>query len=267
MHCRVVAGFSTPAPEWASALAARVRRWQAGSRGLRLMNVGDSIATGRWGIASPADHAIARAAGLLAAERSGARRAAPAAAEPDPARIGPFGAPGIRLAPAAGSGEVDWYTSGVGGGRIRDLERHLRQGCGRGYDEYAEAAPDLLTVWIGVNDSIHADEEPLDESARALRRIVAGLTVRGLRVALIAPNPVRSSHQPGPWLVEQSAAAMFEPVVHEFGLPMLDLVTRWGDYDRAFDAGLLRDQVHPTARGHADVGRAIAELVSRGMDG
>lgn len=229
------------------------------------MNVGDSIATGRWGITSPERHAVAVAARLLAGE-SGAARPARTRDGPDGTRVGFFGTSGARLTSAPTSGCIEWFTSGVGGGRIRDLEHHLARDGGKGYDAYTEARPDVLTVWIGVNDSIHADEESLGGSARSLRRIVAGLTSRSVPVVLISPNPVRASHQPGPWRVEDAAERICAPVAREFGLPLLDLVGRWGDYDGARRMGYLRDQVHPTAQGHEDVGTAVAALVRGVLD-
>lgn len=267
MHDRTVAGFSAPASGWLADLGERLAHWRDGRRGIRLMNVGDSIATGQWGITSSAQHAVAVAASLLAHEITGPTGAMAAGAHVDDERIGFFGAPGTRLAPAPAAGSVDWFTSGIGGGRIRDLERHLARGGGSGYDAYAEACPDLLTVWIGVNDSIHADEESLDGSARSLRRIVAGLTSRAVPVALISANPVRASHQPGPWRVEESVERIYAPVAREFALPLLDLVHRWGNYGGARQAGYLRDQVHPTALGHADVAFAVAALVSGPVHG
>ena len=51
---------------------------------------------------------------------------------------------------------IAWYTSGIGATRIGDLHRLLSNDGEAGYQAYGAAAPDLLMLEIGVNDTIHA---------------------------------------------------------------------------------------------------------------
>jgi lysophospholipase L1-like esterase len=158
---------------------------------------------------------------------------------------------------------VAWFTSGIGGARIADLHRALSANNELGYSTYAALAPDLLTIGIGVNDTIHADVETLAGSARALRSLLARFRAHGVtRVALVGANPVRGDFQPGPWRVDDAYATMYRPVALEFGVPLLEVARAWGDYDTAREAGFIVDQVHPTRRGHTDIARGLASALS-----
>jgi len=157
---------------------------------------------------------------------------------------------------------IAWYTSGVGATRIGDLERRLAEDRDTGYRAYGVLAPDLLTIEIGVNDTIHADEENPTNSANALRRVLAGLRAHGSQsLALIGAPPVRLDYQPGTWRVVDAYREIYRPVAGEFGIPLLECLTRWSNYDRAFARGFLTDQVHPSALGHADLAAGVADLL------
>jgi lysophospholipase L1-like esterase len=155
----------------------------------------------------------------------------------------------------SGRPALTWYTSGVGGARIADLHRALSAKGELGYASYGALAPDLLTIGIGVNDTIHADAETVSRSARALKSVIERMYAHGVtRIALVGAGPVRRDFQPGPWFVDDAYAGIYRPVALQYGLPLLEVAAAWAGYESARDAGYLADQVHPTAQGH----RAIA---------
>jgi lysophospholipase L1-like esterase len=157
---------------------------------------------------------------------------------------------------------IVWYTSGIGATRTGDLHRILSQHREAGYRAYGAAAPDLLTLEIGVNDTIHADVETIRGSRAALAAVVARLHHHGVgTIALIGAVPVRADFQPGPWRVADAYREIYRPIALEAGVPLLDISLRWGDYYRAFEMGYLADQVHPTQAGHADAGEMVAALL------
>ena len=157
---------------------------------------------------------------------------------------------------------IAWYTSGIGATRIGDLHRILSSDGEAGYQAYGAAAPDLLTLEIGVNDTIHADVESVSGSRAALTAVVARLRDHGVsNIALMGAVPVRADFQPGPWRIADAYREIYRPTALEEGLPLLDCALRWGTYDAAFEAGYVADQVHPTQAGHADVGAMVAALL------
>lgn len=327
---------------------------------LRIINVGDSIATGMIGITSPAQHYAARAAHLVAAAAGG--EAGPGALVPgtfqEAGRLalegsgwrratlsdgGIFGAGLIELSPGgaavavfrpdhlpsgfrmaldatraveysvdggetwirrdglaavglsvltapAGDGTLrlraadepvriaflhtddartarsTWLTTGIGGARIAALADALSAGDDAGFRAYAALEPDVLTLEIGTNDAIHADEEPLPRSADALRSIIDGFLRHGIaRLVLIGPPPVRGDFQPGPWTAADAYTACYRPLAAKYRLPLVDLHRRWGSWERADRLGFLADHVHPGVDGHWDLGAALADTLRQGQ--
>jgi lysophospholipase L1-like esterase len=157
---------------------------------------------------------------------------------------------------------IAWYTSGIGATRTGDLHRILSNDGEAGYRIYGAAAPDLLTLEIGVNDTIHADVETIRGSRAALTAVVARLRSYGVaNIALMGAVPVRADFQPGPWRVADAYREIYRPIALEEGVPLLDFAARWGGYDAAWNAGYLADQVHPSQAGHADAGAMVAALL------
>ena len=157
---------------------------------------------------------------------------------------------------------LTWHPTGVGGARTTDLHRALGAKGGLGYAMYGLQSPSLLTIGIGVNDTIHADVETIEGSAGAMRLIVAQLMANGVgSIALVGPPPVRRDFQPGPWFVEDAYTQVLLPVALEFGLPLLDVNAAWQSYGAAQSKGYVLDQVHPTARGHQSIARALLSLL------
>jgi lysophospholipase L1-like esterase len=113
-----------------------------------------------------------------------------------------------------------------------------------------------------VNDTIYADVETIRDSRAALMAVVGRLRSHGVaKIALIGAVPVRADFQPGPWRVAEAYREIYRPIALEEGIPLLDCASRWGDYDSAFEAGYLTDQVHPTSAGHADAAAMVAALL------
>jgi hypothetical protein len=240
------------------------------SREIALVNVGDSIATGEWGIRCTDEHYVAVLARRIAARtgmphREGLVRTAATASETTEL----YGTTGRALpfVDPRPAGCVTWFTSGIGATRTADLSDWLEREGGRGTAAYAALAPALLIVEIGVNDAIHADVEDLEVTARRYRLMLRGLIAAGLRVALVGAVPVRHDFQPGPWRVADAYERIYRPVATELGLPLLDALHRWGGYDLAHERGFVADQVHPTAAGHADLALALDRLLSAGATG
>jgi len=162
---------------------------------------------------------------------------------------------------ASSTAAITWYTSGIGGSRVADLHENLSADGGRGYAAYGASDPDLLSIEIGVNNTIHADEVTLERSVADLRAVLGSFRDAGVRnIVLIGANPVRSDFQPGPWGQREAFAVMYQPVAREFGVPVIDVGGRWGGYRAAHSRGFLVDQVHPTALGHHDIAEVIMDL-------
>jgi lysophospholipase L1-like esterase len=163
---------------------------------------------------------------------------------------------------------ITWYTSGIGGARITDLHTALAAREERGYRMYGALAPDLLTIGIGVNDTIHADVESVARSRRSMRSAIDRLLTHGVpQIALVGPNPVRQDFQPGPWFVRDAYEEVLRPVAQEFGLPLFDVVGAWGNYESAQSAGYIADQVHPTSSGHRHIGMGLARMFAPAATG
>jgi lysophospholipase L1-like esterase len=161
----------------------------------------------------------------------------------------------------SGRPAITWYTSGVGGARIADLHRALSAKGELGYASYGALAPELMTIGIGVNDTIHADVESVGRSADALRLVIERMRAHGItRIALVGAGPVRRDCQPGPWFVDDAYAGIYRPVAIEYDLPVLEVASAWGGYESGRAAGYLADQVHPTAKGHRAIGVELASL-------
>ena len=328
--------------DWTARLHQSVRHMVDGVRDFRWFNVGDSIATGEWGIASTTEHFAAVGARSLgerlgvsterrvhtagsdfsggAVELSGAFAAAsgdffgsagwflrpgarlryrpdagasrylvsasgdvqfsvddgvtwteaegaisrlerPAGSEGLLIGAGTGGARVHRLEYASPATAMTWYTSGIGGSRIADLHGALSAEGGRGYAAYGASEPDLLSIHIGVNDTIHADEVALEQSVSGLRGVLQSFLDAGVRtILLVGANPVRSDFQPGPWGQGDAVSKLYGPVAEEFGVPLVDVARRWVDYPAAHAKGFLVDQVHPTARGHEDIAALVVDL-------
>jgi lysophospholipase L1-like esterase len=349
--------------EWLGRIGMSLERLRAGKSDFRIANVGDSIATGMWGIGSTSDHYAARAAEAIAGSlEKSARQGLITCGADDEGRVridggdwrhvasnsGFFGAGAFELAsggnaeltyrpgarapefrigfrgdaglrysvdgggswieyapsdaasanetpdgcvrldatgasdeirirawdrgPAtrvyfldsvdSASAAVTWFTSGIGASRMGDLHAALSANNGSGFNTYGAAELDLLAIEIGVNNTIHADEVGIEESAAALRATVEGFISHGVsNIVLVGANPVRSDFQPGPWDVADAYTEIYRPISLDYGTPLLELATRWGDWARAHELGLIDDQVHPTRDGHQDAGAIVAGLV------
>ncbi|WP_328291420.1 SGNH/GDSL hydrolase family protein [Kineococcus sp. NBC_00420] len=155
-----------------------------------------------------------------------------------------------------------WYTSGIPGARTPDVARAV-SAVGGAADVYRAVAADLITVAIGVNDSIHADEQALAGSAAALETLVRNLLDRqSACVALMGAVPVREDYQPGPWRVRDAYRDLYRPVAEKFGIPLLEIEPAWGGYGRAARDGLVADHVHPNVAGHAAIARGWVNLLN-----
>ncbi len=350
--------------EWLSRIGRSLDRLKAGERDFRYANVGDSIATGEWGISSTSDHYAARASEIIAAALGTASRRGLitcGAIDTGPVKVDGFdwrrdsangglfgsdvyelesggdavltfspdagasvigigfqGNAGLRYSLNGGTSwaeqppsiarsadettdacerlevhcvggaeirlrahehgpatrvyfldsadrantAVRWFTSGIGASRTADLQAALSENNGRGFSSYGAAELDLLTIEIGVNNTIHADQVGVEESAAALRATVEEFIRHGVtNLALVGANPVRPDYQPGPWYVAEAYAEIYRPISLEFGIPLLEWAARWGNWERSNALGYIDDQVHPNKHGHQDVGAMVADLV------
>lgn len=150
---------------------------------------------------------------------------------------------------------VRWFTSGVPGARTPELRCALAAKNATAGTRPPIAAS-LLTVAIGVNDTIHADEQTKPGSVDALRTVVADLLGQsGSAVALVGAPPVRADHQPGPWRVLEAYRDVYRPVASEFGIPLVEVDEAFSGFGGAVRDGLLADHVHPSVRGHEVIAR------------
>jgi lysophospholipase L1-like esterase len=155
-----------------------------------------------------------------------------------------------------------WYTSGIGASQIHHLHDGLAAAEHSGYSTYGSIRPDLLTIEIGVNNTIHANDIGIAESRTQFASVVRSFLDQDIPgVAIIGPVPVRSDFQPGPWFVADAYRQIYRPVAREFGVPLVDWSTRWRDWTTAHRHGLIDDQVHPNRAGHEDAGAMVAEFL------
>lgn len=156
---------------------------------------------------------------------------------------------------AAGAGEVDVRNAGVSGDRAVDLEA-------RWAADVVAARPDVLTVYVGVNDTWRRfdsdDPTSADAFEATLRRLVAALPAPRPRLLFVEPFllPVRAEQEG--WLEDlagkRAAVARVAADVGATVVPLHERLTAAAAVEGA--AAIAPDGVHPSPAGHATIAAA-----------
>ncbi|WP_350347614.1 GDSL-type esterase/lipase family protein [Agromyces sp. G08B096] len=161
-----------------------------------------------------------------------------------------------------GTGE-EVLNLGIAGDRAVDLER-------RWQTELIPAAPDVLTVYVGVNDMwrrFDRDDETTAEAFEATcRRLLdAARAARAPRLILVEPFLVPVRDEQRAWLDDlDGKRAVVAKLAGEYGAAFVALHQPMTDAAaEAAPADLAPDGVHPTPRGH----RLIADAWLAAYDG
>lgn len=114
--------------------------------------------------------------------------------------------------------------------------------------------PKLTVVCLTINDIGNAT--PLATYSANLQTILTRAKSVGDAIVVIGvPSGTTQFANAGASYIEACKA-----VASASGVPVLDLVRRWGGYSAANSAGLMADALHPTAVGYSEISAAFAEM-------
>ncbi len=176
----------------------------------------------------------------------------------DPVEPGLFRGFGPLLAAALGAPDrVRLVNTGCSGARVACVRRVQ-------LPRAVAARPHLAVLLVGINDTLHADFDPValraDLDAVLARLTGAGALVLGVRYH----HHGRVLPLPGPAARALDARIdrlneVIDRVLREHGAPCLDLAALPVCYQ---PATWSIDRLHPSPRGHRALARALAELAS-----
>ncbi|RAX20853.1 GDSL family lipase [Actinomyces sp. Z5] len=145
-------------------------------------------------------------------------------------------------------------NTGIGGDRLVDLAERWQR-------DVIDLAPDVLSVYIGINDTWRRYDEgivsPIPDFERRLRELLAPFAAAGTPLVLVSPFVLPYTGEDRSWQedlnprvraiarIAQELDAVYVPLQE----PMTALAAQIGD------AAVAADGVHPTPAGH----RAIAD--------
>ncbi len=93
------------------------------------------------------------------------------------------------------------------------MQERLATDGSAGFSTYGSVRPNLLTVEIGVNNTIHADEVGVAESRVRFADLIGSFFSQGISgLAIIGAVPVRADFQPGPWFVADAYREIYRAV-------------------------------------------------------
>lgn len=144
---------------------------------------------------------------------------------------------------------------GVGGNRLIDLAARWQSDC-------LELSPNLVTIAIGVNDTLRRydshDSTPAADFEAGYRSLLESLRVREADVVIMEPFLLPSSPEQLAWREDlEPKIKAIHRLAKDFGATLVQsdraLNTKRSDPD---DCALVPDGVHPSAAGH----RLLASL-------
>lgn len=145
-------------------------------------------------------------------------------------------------------------NTGIGGDRLSDLAERWQR-------DVVALAPDVLSVYIGINDTWRRYDEgvvsPVPAFARRLRELLVPFATAGTPLVLVSPFVLPYAEEDRNWHADLNPrvqaiaqiARELDAVYVALQEPMTALAARIGD------AAVAADGVHPTPAGH----RAIAD--------
>lgn len=148
---------------------------------------------------------------------------------------------------AADLAGADVVNVGISGDRAVDLER-------RWQTDVVPTSPDVLTIYIGVNDTwrrFDRDEETTAEAFEAtVRRLLDTDVVRGARLIFVEPFLLPIDEAQKGWLDDlDGKRAVVARLAEELGAGLVPLHAILTEAAGTDPASLAPDGVHPSARG------------------
>lgn len=168
----------------------------------------------------------------------------------------------VKLIAEALGDQVEVVNVGIGGDRAVDLER-------RWSDDVEAAAPDVLTVYVGVNDTWRRfdrdDPTSAEDFEATLQRLLATEVARRARLILVEPFvlPVRDEQEG--WLDDLAEKrAVVARLAEEHGAAFVPLHAVLTEAARTEGASALApDGVHPSDAGARRIADAWLEAWRR----
>lgn len=170
--------------------------------------------------------------------------------------------------------EAKVINSGTGSshtGRSKPGERHFgKHALDRLQKDVLAHRPDIVIVQFGWNDSwIHGDDSgkstvPVSEFVINLQTITKTLRRDGAIVILMTPNQPRTNVGSK----QQEYTARYASAVRDLAarckVPIVDVWKAYAEFDRQPGQrmnDLLRDRIHPNARGHALIATMLVVII------
>lgn len=166
------------------------------------------------------------------------------------------------LAGRTGDAAPEIRNAGVSGDRAVDLEA-------RWADDVVAAAPEVLTLYVGVNDMWRRfdsdDPTSAEEFEATLRRLVGDLPSPRPRLLFVEPFFVPVTAEQRDWLADlDGKRAAVARVAADHGATLVPLHDRMTAAAAELGiAAIAPDGVHPTPAGHAMIADAWLEAFER----
>ncbi|GGO63172.1 lipase [Microbacterium nanhaiense] len=154
--------------------------------------------------------------------------------------------------------EAEIVNVGISGNRAVDLEA-------RWATDVVPTSPDVLTIYIGINDTWRRfdrdDATSAEDFEASLRRLLDTEVVRGARVILVEPFLLPVTADQRGWIEDLDAKrAVVDGLASEIGaglVPLHSLLTAAAGAD---PASIAPDGVHPSAQGARLIADAWLEV-------
>lgn len=172
---------------------------------------------------------------------------------------------------AAKAGKADEYEfigSGIGGNKVYDLYLRLE-------DDVLSKSPDIVFVYIGVNDVWHKQSygtgtDP-DKFEKFYKAIIAKLKAQGATVALVTPAVIgeRTDHSNEMDGDLNQYSNIVRRLAREEGLALVDLRNAFLEYNKRYnpsnkESGILTtDRVHLNEKGNQLVAEEMWGMIQK----
>lgn len=154
--------------------------------------------------------------------------------------------------------EAEIVNVGISGNRAVDLEA-------RWATDVVPTSPDVLTIYIGINDTWRRfdrdDATSAEDFEASLRRLLDAEVVRGARVILVEPFLLPVTADQRGWIEDLDAKrAVVDGLASEIGAGLVPLHSLLTEASGADPASIAPDGVHPSAQGARLIADAWLEV-------
>jgi len=154
--------------------------------------------------------------------------------------------------------EAEIVNVGISGNRAVDLEA-------RWETDVVPTSPDVLTIYIGINDTWRRfdrdDATSAEDFEASLRRLLDAEVVRGARVILVEPFLLPVTADQRGWIEDLDAKrAVVDGLASEIGAGLVPLHSLLTEASGADPASIAPDGVHPSAQGARLIADAWLEV-------